>query len=220
MGAGAYRPTEDASGVQRALLRRLGAAALAPFGTAAALSAEGSPAEPCASPGQAPSRKRRRNGPADAPSSSKVHAQGAPSGDSGGGAAAAPGAAAAAARVAAAVMDAEPRALGARLDALWALLWAAAAESGMDTDFGCTCRNCRHAVLALFLSLRQGSRCARSRCGRGWQCKRCCLHLSRSLLPTMPLPGTEEVNWGVQAGWELDTCFVVYQGRTPAGWDE
>lgn len=48
----------------------------------------------------------------------------------GGSAAAAPGAAAAAARVAAAVMDAEPRALAARLDALWALLWAAAGGGG------------------------------------------------------------------------------------------
>lgn len=46
------------------------------------------------------------------------------------GAAALPGAAAAAARVAAAVMDAEPRALAARLDALWALLWAAASGGG------------------------------------------------------------------------------------------
>ncbi len=158
--AGAYRPTEDVSGSQRALLRRLGDAALGPFG--AASSAAGRPhagADPDlhAFHGRDAAERTAPGGPGEAPQGAAATASAAGAGAAAesragavAGACASPGngpgyigdefmgpagpetaaAAAAAARVAAAVLDAEPRALGARIDALWALLWAAAADGG------------------------------------------------------------------------------------------
>ncbi|KAK9837520.1 hypothetical protein WJX81_008387 [Elliptochloris bilobata] len=124
---GAYRPTEDASGAQRALLRRLADAALAPFGAAT----DAPP--PAARPADMPAAKRARKAAPEAHGLAHEPVSLAPASApkaGGRGVAGAPGAAAAAARVAAAVMDAEPRALAARLDALWALLWAAAGDGG------------------------------------------------------------------------------------------